>query len=164
MRNVIRALDEIRTCCEEERSIPSELQRWLSTALGRFLDQHCTDLDDAFGLRQGRGGVPWWLEQGIVERDTALRALAERHLSHETLSTQARLIAEMARRYEAGGWRRDAENADMPAGYAGTCREYLFRAFRSGARMPLSKRHLRSVLRAPAKHERADRGGDVCLA
>ena len=61
MRNVIRALDEIRTCCEEERDIPSELRPWLSEALGRFLDQHCDDLDDAFGLRQGRGGVPWWL-------------------------------------------------------------------------------------------------------
>jgi len=34
----------------------------------------------------------------------------------------------------------------MPAGYAATVKEYLFRAFRSGARMPLSERQLRNIL------------------
>lgn len=164
MRNVIRALDEIRTCCEEERAIPSELRPWLSAALGRFLDQRCDDLDDAFGLRQGRGGVPWWLEKGIAERDAALRELARRHFAQESLSTQARIIADMSARYEVTRWRSDAVNTHMPDDFAGTPRQYLFAAFRSGARMPLSRRHLRSVLRNPTSDEGADRRDDACLA
>ncbi len=164
MRNVIRALDEIRTCCEEERDIPSELRPWLSEALGRFLDQHCDDLDDAFGLRQGRGGVPWWLERGIAERDAALRELAQVHFAQESISRQARKIADMSARYEVTRWRRDAVNTHMPEEYAGTPRQYLFAAFRSGARMPLSGRHLRSVLRTSAIESGVGQGDDACLA
>ena len=73
-------------------------------------------------------------------------------------------IADMSARYEVTRWRSDAVNTHMPDNYAGTPRQYLFAAFRSGARMPLSRRHLRSVLRNPTSDEGADRRDDACLA
>lgn len=150
MMHTIRALTEIRDCCGQRRSIPPELQPWLSDAIGKFLDKSCEDLDEAFGLKKERGGVPWWLEFGIAERDDALRQLAREHLSSYGISAQARMICEMAHRYETSAWPRDARKAAMPEHYAGTSRQYLWRAFRSGARMPVSARHLRNVLQGVA--------------
>ena len=147
MLTTIQALSEIRLCCEEQRAIPEDLQPWLGDAIGKFLDKNCCDLDEAFGLRRERGGVPWWLERGIRERDKALREFAVTQFGSQEISAQARLIEEMARRYETTSWTRDAAKSTMPRHYSGTPRQYLWRAFRSGARMPISARHLRNILR-----------------
>jgi hypothetical protein len=52
----------------------------------------------------------------------------------------------MARRYAASAWRHDRENGEMPAHYRGTAKECLWRAFASGATMPLCERQLRTIL------------------
>lgn len=164
MMHVIRSLVEIRSCCGDKRAIPPELQCWLADAIGKFLDKSCDDLDEAFGLRKERGGVPWWLERGITVRDRALRQLAEEFLTARGIGAQAKSISEMARRYESTCWPRDAALPDMPSHYAGTARQYLWQAFRSGARMPVSARHLRNVLQcAPSETSGGHLAGD-CAA
>lgn len=149
MFDAIEALERIRRSCDARKPIPEDIQAWLGGALGRFLDHSSPDLNEAFGLTQGRGGVPWWLAKGIAERDTALRSLAAIHYAGQTPSYTARRIRQMAIRYESVAWSRDAKAEAMPCRYRGTAREWLWRAFNSGARMPLSERHLRNLLATP---------------
>jgi len=49
-------------------------------------------------------------------------------------------------RYGASAWRHDRGVGEMPRAYAGTDREPLWRAFRSGAPMPLGERQLRNII------------------
>jgi hypothetical protein len=98
-------------------------------------------------VTQGHGGVPWWREAAIRERDAALRALAEAHFACLTVYARAREIAELAARYETTCWLRDRLAAEMPERYRGTPKAHLWRAFKSGAKMPVSARRLRTLLR-----------------
>jgi len=52
----------------------------------------------------------------------------------------------MLKRYGGSAWRLDREHAAMPADYAGTPHAHLWRAFKSGAAMPLGERQLRTIL------------------
>jgi len=49
-------------------------------------------------------------------------------------------------RYAATAWQRDQESEEMPEHCRGKPNEYLWRAFKSGVAMPLSERHLRTIL------------------
>ena len=81
-------------------------------------------------------------------RDKALRELAERFCEEMTITSRARYVATLARRYGASTWRFDSEQEAMPGHYEGTPRQYLWQAFKSGATMPISERRLRSLLTA----------------
>ena len=59
---------------------------------------------------------------------------------------QAQEIWTAARRYAASTWRFDRDNDAMPAHYAGTSKECLWRAFKSRAPMPIGERQLRNIL------------------
>ncbi len=146
MTTTVETLREISTLCRQGRPMAHTDAVWLATALERFLTRQCRTLEDAFGLHYPRGGVPWWSEEAIRIRDRALRELAARFLDGRSVNTQAREIRSLSLRYGASAWRFDAAHADMPAGYTGSAKEYLWRAFRSGARMPLSERQLRNIL------------------
>ena len=146
MATTVETLREISTQCRQGRPMAETDAVWLAAALERFLSRQCGTLEDAFGLHYPRGGVPWWSEEAIRIRDRAIRELAERFLDGRSVNTRAREIRTLALRYGASAWRFDAAHAEMPAGYTGTPKEYLFRAFRSGARMPLSERQLRNIL------------------
>jgi hypothetical protein len=142
----IQALASIRHHCNQNRPLPAELREWLADALDRYLEQDCETLNEAFGLIQARGGVPWWRERAIRGRDEALRALSREFFGHETPGRRARMIALLTRRYAAACWPRDRGHDEIPAHYRGTPNEYLWRAFRSRAKMPVSERHLRTLL------------------
>lgn len=131
-------------CCG--RQLTDDQQRWLGASLGRYLAQECASLNEAFGVVQGHGGVSWWREQAIRRRDAALRALARRFLAGHTVYARAREVARLALRYETTCWPRDRRLASMPECYRGTPKEKLWQAFRSGAKMPVCERRLRSVL------------------
>jgi hypothetical protein len=90
--------------------------------------------------------VPWWLEKAIRERDEALRKLAARFCSEHSTSAKARLVHSMALRYAGSAWRFDRNRQEMPPQYHGKTHEYLWRAFSSGATMPIGERQLRTVL------------------
>jgi hypothetical protein len=51
-----------------------------------------------------------------------------------------------SRGYSWAARRFDREWVDLPATYKGTLREHLWQAFKSSAHMPVSQRHLRSLL------------------
>jgi hypothetical protein len=150
MLDSIEALSKVRQSCIADTPIPREIQLWLAGSIGRYLDHLTSDLDDAFGLNTGRGGVPWWLVRGIQERDTALRKLAAMYLPDLQIPTQARKIEMLSRRFASCNWQRDKDQKQMPKFYQGTYRECLWIAFQSGARMPLSERHIRNVLKGGA--------------
>jgi hypothetical protein len=143
---VIRNLREIVECFRIGAALPADLAAWLERSLSEFLDHRCTSLDEALGLRFSKGGVPWWLEEGMRLRDAALRDLAERFLANESTTAQAQQILVMAERFAAANWPNDVRRAEMPDRYRGTPKECLWLAFKSGAPMPLGERRLRSIL------------------
>ena len=146
MLHAIAALDAVRECCQTEQPLPPELGDWLAGSIEKFLTKECDDLNESFGIVQAHGGVPWWLERGIRQRDEALRELARLYFPGLTVSAQAAHIRRLAQRYEGTAWPRDARSGDMPRRYSGTPQAYLWEAFKSGARMPVSERHLRTLL------------------
>jgi len=146
MRGIIEQLREIsQRCRNHEQLSPAQLS-WLGRAFSDFLSRRYTSVDEAFGLRSPRGGVPWWLEDAMRQRDTALRKLANSHFGGLSVSAQANGIRSLAVRYAASTWRFDCDRSSLPEAYAGTAHEWLWRAFASGAPMPIGERQLRHVL------------------
>jgi hypothetical protein len=141
----IDKLRRIAECCLSGRMLDNELSSWLGRSLEAYLAREASSLEAALGLRFAKGGVPWWLEERIRRRDEALRGLARRYFGAVSVTERAREIHRLARRYAASAWRFDSEAADMPDGYQGTVKEWLWQAFKSGASMPLSERQLRNI-------------------
>ena len=146
MMTSIDKLKEIAQRCMEAEPLSEEQIRWLGCALDEFLCHRTKSLAEAFGIFQARGGVPWWVERAIRERDAALRQLSALFYTDVSISSRASQIATKARRYAATAWRFDRERKEMPPSYAGTPTQWIWIAFKSGARMPISERHLRSLL------------------
>ena len=146
MLSPIHALDEVCRACARNEPMPEDLRDWLAASLARFLEHGCENLNEAFGIRQGHGGIPWWRERAIRTRDEALRDLSAARLGHLSLSVRAQEVHALATRYACTSWPRDRDRDEMPERYAGTAMEYIWRAFKSGAKMPVSRRHLRNLL------------------
>src|SRR5713226_1267358 len=94
----MRALAEL---CRAGEPLPGPLASWLASSLQSFLDQRSPSLNDAFGLRNARGGIPWRVEASIRVRDAALRSLCKAHLGGLTISAQAERIHQLSVRYAA---------------------------------------------------------------
>jgi hypothetical protein len=146
MLSSIHNLREIARQCLTREQLDDELSCWLGTSLLEFLERRSPTVDKALGLEFPRGGIPWWMEEAIRKRNSALRQLAERYLADRCLSVQSQQIRMLSYRYAASAWRHDRDNGEMPQCYAGTLNEHLWRAFQSGAAMPLSERQLRNIL------------------
>ena len=146
MLAAIKNLREIRERCHDGAPLDPSLSHWLAESLDRFFGHRCHSIDDALGLRQPRGGVPWWLIESMYARDGALRDLAALVAEGAALSIQAREVRRITVRYGASAWRHDRERDEMPARYRGTPRELVWQAFKSGAPMPLGERQLRNIL------------------
>ena len=142
----IENLREIMARCFEGKPLDSDLAAWLGEAIDGFLTRQFCTLDEGLGLIFPRGGIPWWREEAIRKRNAALCYLAETFLDELALGMQAQEIWTAARRYAASTWRFDRDNDDMPAHYAGTPKECLWRAFKSSAPMPIGERQLRNIL------------------
>ncbi len=146
MLSSINNLREIARQCRAGQPLSEDLARWLGFSLQQFLTQRCRSVDDALGLRFAQGGVPWWREEAIRARDSVLRALATRFFPSERPSAKAKQIRSLSLRYGASAWRHDCGKDAMPPQYRGTVKEYLWRAFASGAAMPICERQLRNIL------------------
>ena len=144
--STIHLLHEIAQRCLTGEPLKPESARWLGGILDDFLEHRIDSLEDAMGLAQDRGGLPWWLELAIRKRDAALRELAIRFLGTATVRVKARRVRLMAVRYAEACWQADRSFNAVPQRYIGTPNEWLWRAFRSGARMPIGERQLRSIL------------------
>jgi hypothetical protein len=146
MLATIGNLREIARLCRNGDPLGSELSGWLGASLDQFLRRQAPTIEDAFGLRAPRGGVPWWLEEAMRRRDAALRELAETLLPDLSPTAQARHIHTLASRYGASAWRHDRTLEAMPRAYAGKANAWLWQAFKSGAPMPICERQLRNIL------------------
>jgi hypothetical protein len=146
MSIAIERLREVSYLCERGEPMDDELAAWFGNWLKQLLERGATTFEEAFGLPSCRGGMPWWKEARVRQRDAALRALARRLPAEFSVGARAREIHTRAVRYAASAWRNDQRGADMPRTYAGTERELLWRAFRSGAPMPLGERQLRNII------------------
>ncbi len=142
----IENLREIARCCQAGEPLDGDLSRWLGSSLDDFLSQRRSSLGEAFGLRGAQGGVPWWLEDAIRKRNAALRGLAERLCIDDSTTALARKVHRLTLRYAGTSWNRDRRCDAMPRAYAGTPKACLWRAFKSGAAMPVCERQLRSIL------------------
>jgi hypothetical protein len=119
----------------------------------RYLDlQSNLTLDAALGLAPSQSAESWRTVGRRAERDTQLRALAERFMPGLSVSKRAGKVAAMISRYEPR-WRRIDCHAEMlPSSYQGTPDQHLFCAFAAyDGKMP-SKRSLRRIL-CRAGHE-----------
>lgn len=142
----VERLREIARRCLNGEALDVDHSQWLGDALDSYLAKQAGSLEEALGLRYGRGGVPWWREAALRERDAALRAMAETCFADDVSPCcRSQAMADMARRYAATAWRTDQFRATMPEHYASTPKEYLWRAFRSGAVMPLGERQIRNI-------------------
>jgi hypothetical protein len=139
-------LREIMGCCIDGKPLDGDLADWLGEAIDGYLTRQFRTLEEALGLIFPRGGIPWWREEAIRKRNAALLYLAETFLGELALGMQAHEIWSTAKRYAASAWRFDRDNDDMPAHYAGTPKECLWRAFKSRAPMPIGERQLRNIL------------------
>jgi len=139
-------LREIARRCQLGESLPADLSVWLGTSLNEFLSHRQRSIDDALGIRRARGGVPWWMEEAMRRRDAALRELAGRHFASLSLSAQARAVHTLSIRYAATAWLFDRRAKTMPTEHGGKPRELLWRAFKSGAPMPIGERQLRHIM------------------
>lgn len=146
MLSTIDNLREVARRCMSGEPLSDDLARWLGSSLEQFLVRRCRTIEDAFGLRSPRGGVPWWLEEAMRRRDAALRDLAGHFFSALSLTARAKQIHALAVRYGASSWLRDHERESMPSAYRGNANEWLWRAFKSGAPMPICERQLRHIL------------------
>jgi len=146
MLSAIQNLREVALLCHEGRPLGDQLASWLAECLDAFLSHQTGTIDEALGLRGARGGVPWWREEAIRVRDRLLREFAGRYFAGLAVSARARRIRLLAMRYAATAWRFDRERSAMPACYEGTQNAWLWRLFRAGAPMPVSERHLRTIL------------------
>ncbi len=146
MRVVIENLRDISRRCLANEPLEAEQSHWLGACLEQFLGHRCRSIDDALGLRFPQGGVPWWREEGIRVRNAALRELAEAFFDGLSPCAQAHAIYVASVRYAASAWRFDREKDRPPSHYRGTIKEHLWRAFTAGAAMPVSERHLRTIL------------------
>ena len=142
----IENLREVARRCRTGEPLPAELAAWLGTSLDDFLFHRRRSVDDALGLRWPRGGVAWWMEEAIRTRDAALRELAQRFYPLQSVCAQSRSVYTRSIRYAASAWIRERNRAEMPAQYGGTAHEWLWRAFASGAAMPIGERQLRHIL------------------
>ena len=142
----IEALEAIHDHCTGNLPLTPDLRDWLAESISRYLGHDCGSLNEAFGVTQGHGGVPWWRERAIRQRDAALRDLAHAHFGELSVYARAKAVAEAAGRYQVTCWPRDRLLDGMPERYRGTPKEHLWRAFRSEAKMPVSERRLRTLL------------------
>ena len=146
MTTRIDELREISRCCALGEPLPGHLAAGLRSALQDFLHRRALTLDEAFEIIRAPGGIPWWREEAIRSRDAALRELARRYWPNLSVTSRARNISTLCRRYAATAWRHDRERGQMPASYSGTPRELIWTAFKSDARMPIGERQLRNNL------------------
>ncbi len=142
----IQKLREISERCLAGEPLGDDLADWLGRSLDGFLDRRYQTIEEAVGLIFAQGGIPWWREEAIRARDAALRELAERFYRGLSAYKQAQKISTIALRYAASAWRHDLEKSEFPDYYPGTVKEYLWRAFKSGATMPLCERQVRNIL------------------
>jgi len=129
----ITYLREVAQKCRSGAALEPKLASWLGSCLENYLNYRARDMDDAFSLRNGRGGVPWWMEEALHKRDAALRKLSESHFIGLSPTACARKIRESSERYK------------------GTPKQYLWKAFQSGAPMPIGERQLRAILSTHSK-------------
>lgn len=146
MVRAVERLREIVERCATGQPLREDLSRWLADSLGRFLEHQAATIEEALGIQPLHGGVPWWREEAIRKRDALLRILALRHFSGQTVTQMAREVYRLACRYAESAWRFDRDREEMPDRYRDTPLELLFRAFRLAAPMPVSERHLRTIL------------------
>lgn len=146
MMTTIENLREIVRRCKSGEPLSDNLSLWLGESLNSFLNRRCSTIEVALGLHAPRGGVPWWREEAIRQRDRAIRMLAHRLFAELRPSAQARHIHKLAVRYAASAWRHDRHLEDLPAHYDGKPHEWLWHAFKSGAPMPVCERQLRQIL------------------
>jgi hypothetical protein len=132
--------------CRAGEPLPENVAGWLGRSLEAYLDRQAVNLNDAFGVRNARGGVDWRHAACIARRDVALRAMADEHLSGLGVSAKAQTIHRLANRYASSAWLHDRESEGMPKHYEGKPAKWLWTAFQSGAPMPLCVRRLRTIL------------------
>ena len=146
MLSVINNLRQISERCRADGTLDPSLSRWLAESLDRFLNHECDSIEDALGLRQPRGGVPWWLVEAMYARDAALRDLANALAGERSVSARARAVCKLTDRYASSAWLRDRARETMPTAYADTEMQYVWTAFKSGAPIPLGERQFRNIL------------------
>ena len=142
----IGRLRVVSSLCSAGKPLNDALAHWLGSAVDAFLRGKSRTLEKALGLGYGRGGMPWRREEANRKRDAELRDLAEKFFAGEKPCVRSREIALISRNYAGSAWRNDRNRADMPSYYEGTPKAYLWRAFRSGANMPLGERQVRNIV------------------
>jgi hypothetical protein len=139
-------LREIARLCESRQPLDPLLAQWLGEVLNTFFEHETTSLEEIMGLRFGRGGLPWRRAEAMRERNAALQSLSNGFFAGRSACARSREIATLAARYGASAWLIDRNHDGMPDHYARKPQAFLWRAFKSGATMPLGERQIRNIV------------------
>jgi len=150
MTMTVMMLREIARLCKSGSPLGRRHTQWLGEVFHTYLEPEAASLEEIMGLSFGRGGLPWRRAEAMRQRDEALRELAAAFFTGTGPCATARKIAALAVRYGASAWRDDRNHDTMPQRYAGKPQAYLWRAFKSGATMPLGERQIRNIVGNPA--------------
>ena len=101
---MLATIQKLRDISQSRRNgmpLDPDLARWLAAALEKFLNRGMPTIDAAMGLHAPRGGVFWWLEIAMRERDQTLRALAAYRFLDSSINKQADSIQRLVAHYAA---------------------------------------------------------------
>lgn len=71
MLHTIQRLRDIAQACRLGVPLQGDLAAWLSHSLELFLTHHAASVDEAFGLRAPRGGVPWQRQEAVPSHNAS---------------------------------------------------------------------------------------------
>ena len=127
-----------------------EDSKWLANRLWRYVSEASRGLSiqEALDLDPALNGETWFQEERRDQRDTVLREMAQRFWPSRRPAGQAREIERRSLRYGGAAWGFDCDRHDMPENYRDGEFEFLWRAFKSGAAMPIKRRQLETILTA----------------
>lgn len=150
-----RMLRRLAAAVEARRPLPDDVADWIAAGLREYLDAGAgTSLDRALGLK-GAGVRSFATIERHRRRNAALMAALE--FAHDGEPTpageRAGRLAEAVRRFKRRKWPRIQHLEEPPTGLS-ALEKRLFRAFRTGMRIPESDRQIRACVLPPSDDSR----------
>lgn len=144
----LAAIEDLRRAAAILAESGDAASRRVAAGLRDYLDNAAMGigLETSLGLARMPGQSAWWTVEAIDRRNAALRDLDARHFSDKRPASAAYEIHKLAARYAVSAWLIDRTHQEMPVGYAGTAKEFLWRAFKSDEDMPIAKRTIERIL------------------
>lgn len=140
------AIDRLRRIAARLVELGDADSDWFAAALTQYESsaRFGLSIDEALGLRPGRGQTAWWEMEANNRRDELIRQIAKRFFGDLVQRDAAAAIIGKARLYESATWKTHRQFTSPPESIQGSLRGDLFLLLKTGA--PLSVRTAQRAL------------------